>query len=212
MQELIARFLFEHGTYVLPHTGKLLISKTAAQSVFSEKKITPPVPVILFIEEETDAAAEEIFIAENKLISTDEAKYLLESYAAGLHALGQGDHEQIPGVGKFLSDAAGKLYFEAEALPDYFFPDVHAERVIHPDSSHAILVGDTETNSAGIAEYYIDDVPVKKNKRWLWALLLFVATAAVIVVYLYDKNGNSLFGTAHKTEAQPAGPTYKKLP
>ena len=212
MQDLIAGYLFKHGKYVLPQAGTLVIRTNAAQSVFGERKITAPVPYVEFIEEHGNAEDEKIYIAESKNISTAEARHLLTRYTKSLLSSGTGEYHEIRGVGKFHIDSEGKLLFVPEELQARFLPDVKAEKVIHPDSSHAILVGDKESNSTAMTEYFTDDVIAKPDRRWLWALLFFALAAALIIIYMNDKNGNSLFGNAQKTEAHSDGPTYKKLP
>jgi hypothetical protein len=63
-------------------------------------------------------------------------------------------NEELPfsSAGSFYRDENEDLQFKTVSLPGAYFPEVVAERVIHPDVAHNILVGDTETNSAAMTE------------------------------------------------------------
>jgi hypothetical protein len=71
---------------------------------------------------------------------------------------------------------------------------VVAERVIHKDAEHAILVGDKETTNVEMTEYYTDETAVAKDKWWIWAIVLGVVAISVIAYYL-SQNGIADFGS-----------------
>ncbi len=212
MQKLIADYLFEYKQCALPQIGTLKIKRDAATSIIGEQTINAPVLTIYFTDEITDSRNITEYIAANKNISIDEAVYQLKNICKEISSLSNQNKFDIAGVGEFYKTGNGKVSFSSVELPAYFSPSVYAERVIHPDDSHAILVGDTETDRNTMTEYYTEDERVKKSKWWVWALILFVIAAALIVFYLNDKSNNSFFGIQHKYEVAPATETYKILP
>ncbi len=212
MQKLIADYLFQYKKCALPQIGTLNIKTTPAQSVMGEQKITAPINNIYFSHEITDSKTLTEFIAANKNVSVDEAAYQLKKICNEISSLKNNDKFSLAGVGEFYKSGNDKINFRANDLPEYFSPSVYAVRVIHPNDSHAILVGDTETDRNTMAEYYTEDEPVRKSKWWLAAIVLLVIAVALIVFYTNDKNGNSFFGVSHKYHVPSATETYKKLP
>jgi len=213
MQELIAAYLFQHKKCPLPGIGHLSERLRDAEQVPGEKKITAPVPEIIFSNHAADPAEFIEFITANKFISREEAGYLLDKCCEEMQALPASGSILIPGAGKFIKDPVDKLIFVPTALPSYYLPDVPAERVIHADSSHSMLVGDKETSTAAMTEYYTEAEPERKKRRWLWAaLVLLLLSAATIVYYFNDDAHNAVFGNAQKDQAAPAGQTYRKIP
>ena len=212
MQKLIADYLFQYKKCALPQIGTLNIKTTPAESVMGEQKINAPVRSIYFTDEITDSRNLTEYIATNKNVSAEEAAYQLKNICNEIAELNNNNKFSLVGVGEFYKAGNGRISFQTVNLPAYFSPSVYAARVIHPNDSHSILVGDTETDRNTMAEYYTEDEPVSKSKWWLWAIVLFLIAAAMIVFYANDKSGNSFFGVSHKYDVPPATETYKKLP
>ncbi|MFN0082011.1 MAG: hypothetical protein ACKVOM_05790 [Ferruginibacter sp.] len=212
MQKLIADYLFEYKQCALPQIGTLKIKRNAALSIIETKAINAPVSTIYFTDEITDSRNITEYIAANKNISIDEAAYQLKKICEEISLLNNDENFDIAGVGQFYKSGNGRVSFTAVELPAYFYPSVYAERVIHPDDSHEILVGDTETDRNTMTKYYTEEKPAKKSKWWVGALMLFVIAAALVVFYLNDKSSNSFFGIQHKYDVAPAAETYKTLP
>lgn len=213
MQKLIAAYLFQHKKCALPHIGVLEIKYKEAAPLQGEQKITAPVPEICFSDRVKDDAGFIDYIAASKNISSEEAAYHLNKYCEEINGLPLNGNAEIPGAGVFRKNENDKIIFVPEELPAYFLPDTAAMRVIHADKSHAMLVGDKETNTAAMAEFFIDTAPAKKKRFFLLtALVLILLASAAVVLYLSNDGHNSFFGISHKYEAAPAGNTYQKLP
>ncbi|MEJ7610201.1 MAG: hypothetical protein WKF88_03370 [Ferruginibacter sp.] len=212
MNKLIAGYLFQHKKCAIQGLGTLEIRNTEAMYVAGQQTINAPIPEIHFTERVTDHEGLAVYLAADKSISIEEANYLLEKYGEELRGLGPGEKAEIPGAGAFSKDADDVINFIPVQLPAYFFPDVHAERVIHPDKSHSILVGDKETNSAAMAEFFAEDAPAGKKYWGIWAAVLMLAAAAILFFYMNDEKRNALFGIARSYEVPVSGDTYKKIP
>ena len=212
MQKLLADYLFQYKNCALPQIGTLKIKTVTATSVLGEQKITAPISTIYFEEEITDSKNITAFIAANKNVSVEEAAYQLKKLCTEISSLNSNEKFPIPGIGEFYKNSNGKISFQLLDLPSYFSPSVYAERVIHPNDSHAILVGDTETDRNTMTEYFTEDEPVRKSKWWVWAAVLFAAAIALIFIYANDNNRNSFFGISNKYDVAPATETYKKIP
>ncbi len=212
MQKLLADYLFQHKQCSLPEIGTLYIRNTSASSIFGERKISAPIPVIEFDENVDSSENVEAYIALQKNITRGEAAHLLRKMAEDIQALQLGERLEIPNAGKFYKDENEKIGFIAEEAPTHFLPQVAAERVVHPNDSHTMLVGETETNTAAMAEYYAEEEPSMKSKWWIFAIISFALAAAAVGFYASNKNADSFFGASNKIEAAAADSTYRMLP
>lgn len=211
MQELIASYLLQYKKCPLPGVGSLCIRRKEAVILTGEKRIAAPLEEITFSNDELNADDLHDFIAAQKGISTDEAAYQLGRYCDSLNQLQGSDKAAIHGVGEFYRDADGSLGFTPVQI-SFGAADLLAEKVIHPDKAHAILVGDTETTNVAMNEYYAEEEPKAKSKWWIFALIIFAIAAGLIAYYLNDPAHTGSFGISHKYEVDSVGKTYKSLP
>ena len=212
MQKLIANYLFQYGNCALPQIGTLHIKSEPAISIFGAQKIDAPVNCILFSKDITDSKNLSEYIAVNKNISFEEAAYQLKNISSEILNLKEAAYFSIPGVGVFTKSHDDKLSFEEIKVGDFFTQPVYAERVIHPDDSHPILVGDKESDRNSMTELLTETVPIKKSKWWLWAAAIFVLSFVLIFIYLSNENQNRSFGISHKYELNETSPQYKNIP
>jgi hypothetical protein len=213
MQQLLADYLFQYKQCALPEIGTLQIKNVPASSIFGERKISAPIPVIEFKEEIHSTEEVEVYIATHKNITRDAAAHQLKKLVEDIQALPLGQRLEIPNAGKFYKDENDKIGFIAVEAPAHFLPQVTAERVVHPNESHNMLVGETETNTAAMAEYFSEeDEPAMKSKWWIFAVATFAIAAAAVGFYVSSINADSFFGASNKIEANAADSTYKMLP
>jgi hypothetical protein len=212
MQQLLADYLFQNKQCALPQIGTLHIKNTAASSIFGERKISAPIPVIEFNDDVHSTENVEAYIALQKNITRDDAAHQLTKMVEDIQALPLGQRLEIPNIGEFYKDENDKIGFIAIAAPAHFLPQVTAERVVHPNDSHTMLVGETETNTAAMAEYFSEEEPTMKSKWWIFAVASFAIAAAAVGFYVSDKKADSFFGVSNKIEVEVADSTYRMLP
>jgi len=208
MEELITTYLFQNKTCPLPGVGSLSIGDRTASYVLGEKQMHPPLPYISFSPVERPADDFIKYVSVRTGTSAEEAIRKLENYCSKLNNLDAYAEMEIPFAGKFYVDVEGSLIFKQIHFPEAFLPPVIAEKIIHPESTHTILVGDKESNSALMTEFYKEAEPVKKYRWWIWAFILFLIAATAILVYL-NNNSVGFFGNSEKKPAGTASPTYK---
>ncbi len=197
MHHLIASYLFQNKTCPLPGLGTLSFATGRAELDFLNTAIKAPASVIVFDTKENDASNLLEYIAaktNNTVLQTiDKLGQLCNSLKA---AIISNSPATLDGIGNFYSDTSGNINFKPNTLPAYFLQSVKAERVIHPQAEHNILVGDKETTNTLMTEYYTDDTPVKKNQWWLWAVVLGAIALLGILFYMNSINSSSFFGNA----------------
>jgi hypothetical protein len=193
MQTLLANFLFTYKKCALPSIGSLQIKNFSATSIFGERTISAPTSIIEFSEDIVNTELEENFIATQKKISKAEAALELNLFVQKINNLPPKEYVEFAHLGKFYITEEEKIIFVANEIPSSFLPTVNAERVIHPNDAHNMLVGETETNTVAMAEYYSDEEEMKKDKWWVWAIALLAIALAVIGIYASQHNGSILF-------------------
>ena len=82
-------------------------------------------------------------------------------------------------------------------MPSAFFQSVVAERVIHPQAEHQILVGDKETTNTVMTEF-LTEKPEVRDRWWIWAIVLGAIGLLILLIYFTGANGTSPFGNAIK--------------
>ena len=212
MQQLLVNYLFQYKNCPLPQIGTLHIQTASATSEIGTQKIIPPSHSIFFSKDITDTKNLTEFIAANKNISVDEAAYQLKNITDEIINLKEQEEFSLTGVGVFLKSQNDNLSFNQLQTNGSFALPVYAERVIHPDDSHAILVGDKETDRNTMTEYFTETDPVKKDKWWIWAAVIFIISIILTIIYFNNENRNSFFGVSHKYEMKETSNQYKSIP
>ncbi len=198
MQNEIASYLFQNRICPLPGLGTLTIVNAASAAHFGDKQITSPIPSIQFVNTETDADALLNYLAVTTESSKYEATEALEHFCAKLQReIAEQKNIKLDNIGSFSVDQSGTIHFAQEKISAYFSQPVFAERVIHPDAEHQILVGDRETTNTVMTELLAPKTDTKDN-WWIWAIVLGLIGAALISLYFNMQNGVASFGNAIK--------------
>jgi nucleoid DNA-binding protein len=189
MQNLIADYLLENKQCFIPSLGILSFKKTAASFNFGEQNITAPMHSILFEEKEMENESLAEYVATKNNINVADANNLIADFSASVNFLGENETAKIRGLGEFKKKANGKIEFVSTALNTAFAPTVQAVKVVHQNATHNMTVGDTETDTESMKEYFAEDTAVKD--RWWLAAAIFATIS--IGGFLYF-----MLGTNHK--------------
>ncbi len=209
MEKLLTTYLYQNKNCPLPAVGSLLLHPGHAEFLPGQKKMLAPIPFVELSDSEVSSDGLINFIAEQKKITTTEATTLISNYCNRIKNLQITEEFPIHTLGSFYKDENDDLHFKSTALPASFFPEVPAERVIHPDVAHNILVGDTQTNSAAMTEL-LNTGEEKKHSRW-WIAAVIMGSIAVIslIIYFTHDNPAGLFGSIKPAEATPSSKSYQ---
>jgi CCDC81-like prokaryotic HU domain 2 len=198
MHHLIASFLFQNKTCPLPGLGTLSVVQSGAEADFANKLFDPPNPIIQFNEAETDTAGLLNYLAAQSGGDNYEVTEAVEHFCENLKKeITARSQVKLDNIGNFFADDTGTISFKPEALPAIFLQPVFAERAIHPDSEHNILVGDKETTNIVMAEL-LAPKSGSKDRWWIWAIVLGAIGLLALVIYFTELNGTSSFGNAIK--------------
>ncbi len=197
MQSHIASYLFQLNRVSLPGLGSFFVTESPAVPDFVNKQILAPVLSVAFNTEADEDAGDAFlqYVSKKEGISQQEAGENYKTWYDDIHRqLEAGQQVTLAGMGT-LKRLNGAISFEEEHIPDVFFPAVHAERVIHPEAEHTMLVGDKETTNVEMTDYFAAE-PVKADRWWIWALVLGLLGSGIILFQLMQ-HGSGIFGTGN---------------
>lgn len=198
MQQLIASYLFQNKTCPLPGVGTLSVVATTSQADFLNKSISAPHPIISFINVETNPGGFIKYVSHTYNLSLQDAQKKIDAFCTEIkNTIATGIGFTIEKVGNFNSPQTGSVIFNQHELPTAFWQPVQAERVVHPQAEHQILVGDKETTNIAMADYFTDIPPTKQN-WWIWAIVLAALAISIIIIYFSASAFSSLFGNSIK--------------
>ncbi len=188
MQELFASYLAQKKECSIPLIGKFEINTHAAELDIANKQLLPPADEIIF-SEGADYLADDLtnYISFSKNLSPHEAEEKIHHWC--LHSkskLDSGEKIIFDSIGSLQKNEAGTIFFQRKTGVK-FFENISADRVIHKNAEHAVLVGDRETTSSAMNEYYRDVPLMLRKSSWkLWAIILFILSLVIIGIYFYS--------------------------
>ncbi|MBK8608778.1 MAG: hypothetical protein IPL84_02185 [Chitinophagaceae bacterium] len=198
MQQQIASYLFQNKSCPLPGLGTLSIQQSGAVVDFSNKMIAAPKTIVHFTEKETDPAGLLSYLSAKTGGEFDDVVAAVDHFCDNLK--NEIDRQQkviLENIGRFSVNGSGKIVFEQEELPPAFLQPVNAERVIHPDAEHQILVGDRETTNTVMTELLAPKEQTT-DRWWIWAIVLGVVALLMLLIYFTELKGAMPFGNTIK--------------
>jgi hypothetical protein len=211
MQDLITSYIIQSKECKLAEVGKFAKTITHAEQDIANKQISPPVTEILFTAREEKISDGLIkYIADKKKMDTSEALPLIKKWCAETKAkLRNGEEIAVQPLGILKKGALGNILFQAENKVVFFAP-VAAERVIHKNTDHAVLVGDRETTSSVMNQFYTAEETETKSNAWkIFAIILLVVALVLLFFYFYGYPVSvSSFGNHMKVVPQTSAATY----
>ncbi|MEP6747120.1 MAG: hypothetical protein ABJB86_05325 [Bacteroidota bacterium] len=190
MYEVLNKYLFQHKSISIPGLGSLVAESIPAVSDFANKQLLP-VQIKFRFDKYFDVPDKNFFIyvSEKKKIADFEAIRWYNEFAADLrNRIRTGEEAVWQDIGVFKKDFGGEVVFEPYASPYEFYPVVKAERIIHADAKHSILVGDKEKTNYEMTELLSDKIYVEKESWWIYALILAAIGFSILFFHLYRNN------------------------
>ncbi|HEY5368534.1 MAG TPA: hypothetical protein VIJ75_06020 [Hanamia sp.] len=213
MQELITSFIIQSKECRLRGIGRFEYVKHPAQSDIANKQLLPPVNERIFKAREERISDELIrYVANKNKVGPEKALEQIKEWCAETKLTLQGGKEIIlDSLGILKTNQAGSIIFEG-IEPISFFGPVTVERVVHKNSTHQVLVGDRETNSSVMSEFYKDEEETEKvtNNSWKIVSLVLGAAALVLLIFYFYNHSFSVseIGNHEKVASQSPSATY----
>ena len=209
MQTLITSYLIQKKECNLPLLGHFRIKTKPAELDIANKQIFPLMDEILYSEFTANLSGDLItYISNLQNITPDEAKEKINNWCHyAKEKLDSGEKIIFHSIGSLQKDAVGNIFFQRKNDISFYEP-VSAER-IHKNAEHSVLVGDTETTSGVMNEFYRDEII--ENKRWwkIWAVVLLAISLVVLFFYFYThKFSEDLIGNQASFPTQDPPASY----
>lgn len=184
MQDFIASYLVQKKECALPLLGNFKIQNVPAFLDVADKKMIPFTSEVVYTENANHTAgAFTNYIAGVQNISLHEAEEKINNWCLQTKMkLDDGKRINFKSIGNLLKNEAGNIIFEKQHELD-FYEALSVERVIHKNEEHAIRVGDKETTSAAMNEYYNYEVVDEKSSWKKWAIALFILSFLGLLIY-----------------------------
>ena len=209
MQDAITAYLIQAKECSLPGIGQFKIESHNASTDVANKSILPPYNEIVFQshrDQEADFGLIK-YLSEKLNIDKEEAKKKLKLFCISTsNHISRGETVVFPSLGSLQKDDKGTTYFTPNNNLNLLEP-VIAERVIHENANHAVLVGDKETTSDKSVDYLIKKTPPEKQWWKIAALILFIIGLSIILFQFY--NNGPLTGNQAPVIPNNTSPTYK---
>ena len=165
MNEALYSYLLQHKSLSIPGMGTIFIERVPAQSDFVNKQLLPPSYHFRF-DKYFDSPEKDFFtyLALQKNIADYEAIRWYNEWAFELRNSIRTDNPvSLDKIGILRKDVSGSILFDAERLNPSYFDSVSAQRVIHAQATHTVLVGDRELSNQQAAEYLVEETQVEKE-------------------------------------------------
>ena len=210
MQQLLAQYLYQYKYCSLPQVGTLQITATAPPLVYGEQALAGLQYMVEYSDVTKPTQSLISFIAIQKSIGEDAASQLLADYCATIKLIKHTETYMWQGIGTFSRGDSEQLIFTPTAFTIPYYPTVKASRVVHPNVSHSMVVGEKLTNSADMAQQLAKQT-TDKSKQWWAAAALFFLLALALIIYYETTAAQAQFGNATKIIPTVRLSTYVKL-
>jgi hypothetical protein len=213
MLGLFYQYLIHHQKVVLPGLGCVLVQRKPAISDFVDHVFLPPSHTFQLDQSHTNPSPDFFKWMSGKLnIAEEEAAMQVNEYVAELkREINAGKEISWDGVGIIRRGLDSGIELETIDTELPFEREVFGEKVIHQDSSHTILVGDEERNSADMTE--ILGLPQPRKFTRLHAALIIGAVALIFIIIYMARNGWNPGSSSNQNKITPkdAPASYKEI-
>lgn len=207
MQKIITSYLVQKKECNLPGIGDFKINITPARLDVANKKMFPPEAEIVFTEGDVHLRKNLVkYIANQQNVDEQQAAENITRWCHNVsESLDAGEKIIFESIGSLQKNAAGNIFLHSKNQ-NSFYEAVTAHRVIHKDEDHAVLVGDRETTSAAMSEYYKAETVFERKISWkTWAMVLFGLSLLSLIMH-FSYHGFTTAGTGNQISISPLPP------
>ena len=207
MEKIITAYLVQKKECSLPGIGHFSISTKPAELDVASKELFPPVDEIHFTEEDVHLRKDLVnYVSlQNKIHENEAAENINNWCFAAKGKLEAGEKIYFEPLGSLQKNTSGSIFFHKKN--EFLLYDIiPVERVIHQNEQHAVLVGDKETTSGAMNEFYKEETPQRKKPWWkIWALILFFIPLVILIIH-FSGHSFTTSGIGNQITVAPAEP------
>ena len=204
MYTILNRYLFLHKSIPIPGSGHYLSWKARRQP-----SMQAPEPYCHRIyrfrfDKFFDSPDKDLFayLSAQQKISDYEALRQYNDFAFSLRdRLNYFREAPWEGLGILKKDDMGEIHFESSILNPSFLQPVPAEKVVRANAKHMLLVGDRESSSREMSDWFAEE-PIHGNRLWWLVALIGGIAAALIIMIHFSSNGWNVESTGNQQTIQ----------
>jgi hypothetical protein len=204
MFSLLNSYLFQHKSISIPGLGTIYLENLPASIDTSTQNMLPPAYYFRF-DRYSDSPDRQFFsfLASQQQIADYEALRQYNDFSHQVRErINQNEAVSWEGIGILKKDSDGNIAFESAITNPSFMQPVPARKVIHPDSQHVILVGDTERTSTEMNAWLNQEqMLVRRRPWWLYALIIGILSILGLVFY-FSSHGWNMDSTGNQKSLQ----------
>ncbi len=215
MLGLFYQYLIRNDKIILPGLGTVVIHRMSSESDIAAHTVSPPLYTFQWQQGSTTPPKRFFIWLANQLnVAEEEAAMQVNNFLSEIkREINAGKDIRWDGVGIIRRGFDSGIEFEPERKQLFFDQDVAAEKVIHENSRHTILVGDAEKSSDQMNEILL--LPSRNRYRltpYRAALIILIISILFTGWYLF-RNGLSVHSVSGKSRLSPkeAPATYKQV-
>lgn len=207
MQEIITSYLVQKKECSLPGIGNFKINVVPAYLDVANKKILPPATEIIFSEGDVHLRKDLVkYISIQQNVDEHQAAENITKWCDNVkESLNAGEKIIFESIGSLQKNAVGNIFLSTKNK-NRLYEAVSADRVVHKDEDHAVLVGDRETTSAAMNEYYKAETVFERKISWkIWATVLLGLSILSLIMH-FSYNRFTTAGTGNQIGVSPLPP------
>jgi hypothetical protein len=215
MLGLFYQYLIRNDKIVLPGLGTVILQRLSSESDIAGHTVSPPLYTFAWRQGSTTPPKRFfVWLSHQLNIAEEEAAMQVNNFVADVkREINAGKEIKWDGVGIIRRGFDSGIEFEPERRKLFFEETVQADKVIHENSRHTILVGDAEKSSDQMNEILL--FPERKKLRltpYTTAVALLILALLFTAWYIFQNGLNtaSVSGKSRLTpKEEPA--TYKQV-
>ena len=203
MYNILNNYLFLNKSIPVPGLGTIYMESLPATIDASTRSILPPVYHIRF-DKFSDSPEKNLFsyLSSQQNISDYEALRQYNDFAYSLRdRLNYFREAPWEGLGALIKDDMGEIHFESTIANPFFLQAVPAEKVVHANAKHMLLVGDRERSSREMSDWFAEE-PIHGNRLWWLVALLGGIAAVFVIMFHFSSHGWNVGSTSNQQVIQ----------
>jgi hypothetical protein len=199
MYSILNRYLFLKKSIPVPGLGTICMETQPATIDASTRTIIPPIYRFRF-DKFFDSPDKDLFtyLSAQQDISDYEALRQYNDFAYSLRdRLNYFREAPWEGLGTLKKDDMGEIHFESSISTPSFLQPVPAEKVVHANAKHMLLVGDRERSNMEMSDWFAEE-PVHGNRLWWLVALVGGIVASLIIMIHFSSKGWKVESTGNQ--------------
>lgn len=215
MLGLFYQYLIRNDKIVLPGLGTVVLQRLSSESDIAGHTVSPPLYTFAWQQGSTTPPKRFfVWLAQQLNIAEEDAAMQVNNFISDIkREINAGKEMKWEGVGIIRRGLDSGIEFEPERRKLFFEESVQADKVIHENSRHTILVGDAEKSSDQMNEILLFPARKKLRLTAYTAAIAILLLALIFTAWYLFQHGLNATAVSGKSKLTPkeAPATYKQV-